>query len=487
MGCGSSHTAPPERGTATEDKKGNQPTPPEKHPNTKSGQQQGAQPQSNVADNNTTARPAAKTTPPSAASSNLPGCKAGKDKYMALPCMRACDQDGKLYYLACFCNDFNDLSGLSVVCRSVTGTVWMRSMTDEEVETWKVSSNIQMAWSAFWRSLNAAFVKSEPPRAIATTGNKRRLDIPLRLNKDKSALISIELANCGDDDSLTHQHFFLPFLSAYTKRNQTPPPNAEVLNVTEGRINIIEVTLESREESIETKGKILDGLRAEAKECQAEQGVTTGTVDRMEKQVRKAIKFCEHGREVHHLDGLYNEGGARSFQHIPWAIEHEPVYVDTRDEILNLLVEKYESVDGSHVPKTVIPTDPKAVEILKGVEDQATVWRVLESLDRLDENGFDAFELDELTKGGMQKKTPFSVLHSLRSSPPTQKGFTFSQTHLNPLIATDLFFYTPPPERKHMKIHEHPKPFTPTPPHRRAPPHCLGIDITIRPLRVLRD
>eukprot|EP01061_Rhynchopus_euleeides_P008574 TRINITY_DN17721_c0_g2_i1.p1 TRINITY_DN17721_c0_g2~~TRINITY_DN17721_c0_g2_i1.p1 ORF type:complete len:707 (+),score=225.19 TRINITY_DN17721_c0_g2_i1:248-2368(+) len=412
MGCGSSSHASQTRPAQT----GEKVEKPVAHPPVQQGTVvQNAQPvpgnsqDSQVVTNNNTA---ASSGGPATRRGNTPqelmGCKAGKDRHMSIPCLRVCDQDGKLYYLACYCNDFTDLSGISIVCRTVSGTVWMRSMTDEEVETWKETSQIQLAWPAFWRSLNAAFVKSEPPRAIATTGNKRRLDIPLR-TKDQRLLIPIELANCGSEPELTHQHFFLPFLTSYHKRKLDPPPNEAVLDATEGKINLLEVTASHEAEEIEGQAQELDHLRTQAKDSQAQQVETTETVDRMEKQVRKAIKFCEHGREVHHLDALYNEGGARTFQHIPWAVEHDPVYVDTRDEILNILVEKYESVDGSSVPKSIVPTDPRVMEILQGVQDQATVWRVLESLDKLDENDFDAFELDDLTKGGSLLHTAWAI------------------------------------------------------------------------------
>ena len=355
------------------------------------------------AQNHAAAMPAVQTVAPTRRGNSpeeLLGCKAGKDRHMYAPCLRVCDQDGKLYYLACYSNDPDELSGLSVVCRDATGTVWMRSMTDEEVVTWKTSSGINLAWPAFWRSLNAAFFKGEAPRAIATTGNKRRLDIPLK-TKDQRLLIPIELANLGGDASLTHQHVFLPFITSYTKRKANPPPNEPNLEVTEAKINELEVRTLHENDSIDVKSPAIDELHTAARDSQLEQVETTEQVEKIEKQVRKAIKFCEHGREVHHLDGLYNEGGARTFQHIPWAKEHEPTYIDTRDEILNLLVEKYEGGEGSWLPKPLNPQDPRVMEILQGVEDPHTVWRVVACLDRLDENDFDAFELDDLTNGGI--------------------------------------------------------------------------------------
>eukprot|EP01064_Diplonema_japonicum_P027157 TRINITY_DN389_c0_g1_i9.p1 TRINITY_DN389_c0_g1~~TRINITY_DN389_c0_g1_i9.p1 ORF type:complete len:656 (+),score=86.54 TRINITY_DN389_c0_g1_i9:147-2114(+) len=367
------------------------------------------------------------------------GPRSGKERYMNSPIMKEVDQDGKVYFLATYPAD-TDLGGLTVVCRDVSGTVWVKTMADSEIADWKATGAANVSWVTFWRAFTSAFIKGEPPRAIATTGNKRRLDISLKTSKDQRLLLPIELANFGNESSLTFTYFFLPFFDSYASRKRERAPSEDLLEATEANINLCEAKTDDILNSIELIFPKVENLRQDAREANQVQLEATEEVERIEKNVRKAKKYCLHGKAIHHLDGLYNEGGARPFQHLQWAKEHDPATITCDQGMLKLLTTKFESTQ-ERSPLKILPTDPNIQSILETTGDKEIAMKVLQCMDNIDEIDFNPFDLDKLTEGGALLTTAWVLTYkynlcSLFSiDPVTLKNFWLGVTagyHDNP-------------------------------------------------------
>eukprot|EP00659_Diplonema_papillatum_P011144 gene11144-17125_t len=319
----------------------------------------------------------------------------GKEKYLGHPILRESNQDGKVYQLAVYCNT-PKLDGLTFACRdALTGTVWMRTMDEEEVVLWKNKSASGLPWPVFWKYLTAAFTNTlrDPPRSIAIPGNKRRLDISIRgVTREDRHLLPTELANCGADPSITYTCYFLPFLESYTKRKTDRTRQEAAAEAAEPVINESESLVEETEGKIEALRPGVEVLRAELREVNQEKGELAG----LEKQVLRAIKHRSVEKGTHHLDALYNDGGARPFQHAFWAKEHEPVYIQTCPSLLQLLVKAHENaLDG--------PPRPPITDVAASLKGKKPLYNdietILQCIDAVDEHNFDPFLLDKMTNG----------------------------------------------------------------------------------------
>eukprot|EP01059_Diplonema_ambulator_P006062 TRINITY_DN15837_c0_g1_i1.p1 TRINITY_DN15837_c0_g1~~TRINITY_DN15837_c0_g1_i1.p1 ORF type:complete len:672 (+),score=125.64 TRINITY_DN15837_c0_g1_i1:49-2064(+) len=337
------------------------------------------------------------------------GPRTGKEEHMRAPIIKEVDQDGKVYYLATYPADA-DMGGLTIVCRDVGGTVWVKTMADTEVAEWKKSGAPNMSWKTFWRAFTTAFVRGEPPRAVATTGNKRRLDISLKSGKDQRLLLPIELANFGTDANLTFTYFYLPFLDSYTLRKKQRAPSEDLLEATEANINIWEARTEDILASIDQTVPKVEQLRSKARTANQEQLESAENLEKVEKSVRKAKKYCMHGKSVHHLDGLYNEGGARPFQHLKWSKEHEPALIQCDEALLKVITHKYENTQDK-APLHISPTDPAVANMLEATQDREVTMKVLACLESLDDIHFNPFELDKLTEGGALLVTAWALTY----------------------------------------------------------------------------
>jgi len=332
---------------------------------------------------------------------------------MPFPALRDVDQDGRLFYMSAYAHA-GDYYGLTLACRTQEGEVWAKAMDDPELRVFKEEHVKTLGWPSFWKALNSAFSKGEPPRAIAAVGGKKRLDIPLKSSKDPQTItMPVLLDPMGTDAAVTHAHFVEPFLVMYRRRKtrkcageegQKVIPEAEH-EQREGRLNLCLADKRAQEAVADKRLPLVEPLRTEAQTAQKEQQESVAEVDKIARQVRKLQKGAN---DLHHLDGLYKEGGARHFQHSSWSSPHEPCNLEGDDVALKMMAVLQE--DSNPAKLLSGPNDPELQRLLETTPESKVpgVLRVLQNLDQWDYN---AFEMDELTDGCALLYTAWALHH----------------------------------------------------------------------------
>ena len=345
---------------------------------------------------------------------------SGKEKHLSSPVMREVDQDGKRYFFVLYGNT-PDHVGLTIACRDVVGTVWARSMTDDDIiELKNIHTKLtapSLSWPQFWKSLTAAFIKAPgPPRAIATPGNQRRLDITLHTSKEQRILLPVYLSNYGNDKSLTYNYFFYPFLTSYSgikSKDQSKEKREaeEICCQKESKLNILEAQYHIQKDAVDEHVPKVEEQQLQSRREHQKIAELVEEVSKIEKQVRRSRRALA-GDAMHHLDALYNVGGTRPFQHTTWAREYDPVWHTPNNALLQLEEEQFEGqLAESGNPPLQSPSDPILKALVSGIEDQTTAWKIIACLKKLDEHEFDAFELQELTDGGALLHVAWVLTH----------------------------------------------------------------------------
>eukprot|EP01065_Artemidia_motanka_P021428 TRINITY_DN25606_c1_g1_i1.p1 TRINITY_DN25606_c1_g1~~TRINITY_DN25606_c1_g1_i1.p1 ORF type:complete len:696 (+),score=186.40 TRINITY_DN25606_c1_g1_i1:65-2152(+) len=337
----------------------------------------------------------------------------GRERHMPLPAMREVDQDGRVFYMSAFPH-LGEYRGLTLACRNQEGEVWARQLSDEETKELREDKAKTLGWPSFWKALNSAFTKGEPPRAVADFGSRKRLDIPLKSSKEPQVtMVPVTLDPLGASPSATYTHYVSPFLVMYSRRKARKLQGEEGVKVTpesehearESRINLDNATRCRHEMTVAGRLPLVEPLRNEAQEAQKEQQEVASELDRVNRAVRR---LRQGSRQTHHLDGIYREGGARSFQHTRWSAPHEPHALEACDLTLRLTADRL--AGGDPAALLTPPTDPELQKLLETVPGEKA-RAVMEHLQHLDQWHYNCFKLEKATDGTALVHTAWALHH----------------------------------------------------------------------------
>eukprot|EP01062_Namystynia_karyoxenos_P006617 TRINITY_DN1231_c2_g1_i1.p1 TRINITY_DN1231_c2_g1~~TRINITY_DN1231_c2_g1_i1.p1 ORF type:complete len:465 (+),score=132.46 TRINITY_DN1231_c2_g1_i1:131-1525(+) len=165
-------------------------------------------------------------------------------------------------------------------------------------------------------------------------------------------------------------------------------------------LNQHEVGAKTGEETATRLAPVVVPLRAEAKDLQ---GKSSDAQKKVDSTMRRIKNLRGGGSALHPLDGIYGQGGPRSFQHVSFAKCHEPREQETDPAFLELVKAKFPRPDKEDIPsfKAAMTTpleDPALKQMLQGMSHDKAL-KVFQCFQNMDSWDYDCFDVEDAGRG----------------------------------------------------------------------------------------
>ncbi|GET90536.1 hypothetical protein, conserved [Leishmania tarentolae] len=300
----------------------------------------------------------------------------------------------------------------------ITGSVYARSYTDEELGQAKQAAGVGFSWAPFFKSIATALIKS---KATVNSLHATRKDANFTIfnSKDPSRtypfVVPMELVSNGSSPNGREVFRFVmhPLTRAlqYNRTNSALSVREESAENLECDLTVQSAVTKQHTTYVEKLLPTVHPLREESA-LHSHRALVAG---REVRNLERCLKARE-GKIVtkHPLDRLYDEGGAQSFQHTLWSIEHIP-QEEEPDEVLSFCIRcafplspdmKLSDISGV----LQRPEIQRQIEANGNGQVIAEAFEIFKGIDRWD---YDTIQLEIITDGNALFYTTYLLIYKL--------------------------------------------------------------------------
>lgn len=130
--------------------------------------------------------------------------------------------------------------------------------------------------------------------------------------------------------------------------------------------------------------------------------------------VERKIRKLHSGKGKNPIDGVYEDGGARTFQHCPDAEEHVPVPKDPKliEPLLDYIQKRLPLAEGEDMTAPAkCPSDPALAELYNN--GGTLVQSTMKALQKLDEWDMSVFQIEKATDGNALSTVAYAMMYKL--------------------------------------------------------------------------
>ena len=291
--------------------------------------------------------------------------------------------------------------------------VYKSVLTDAEFTEVKTAQNITWGWPAVFKSLSVEVGKGRAKVVIGDTGSKVEFSITSVKDPKVQQVLTIPLTQDNARNAIA-THIVLPMMNMVQKKRQGGEERDKETKM--GKLEAQSIALEASitlhratQERIQPH---IVPLREEAASYSKASAELSSNIARIERRLRK----LHSDREKNFHDGLFDEGGARHFQHLQQSEDHVPVERSYDGDVLNEWLRSVFPMKAGEDLKTVLtrpPTDPAVVQMLEKAPNKQGAEDAMKVFQRLDDWDMSVFELEKATDNTALFHVTYAMLYKL--------------------------------------------------------------------------
>jgi hypothetical protein len=307
-------------------------------------------------------------------------------------------------------------AGLSMVYYVMrTQQIYAFEVSDAELEEMKNAASVSFGWSAIFKSIASDFMKGKAK--VNTANDVATVNIEVTSVKDKNSqkmafkLPLVPTVGAGERFKCLTEPLARVVLR---KRQQTDEREREIkYSRMQSMMVVSDANMSKHKAIVDRVMKIIVPLREESArhaKSSAELSAKIASTDRR-------IRSLQRGKEQNGLDAMYEKGGARPFQHLPFAEEHLPKEVDEEtllgDKSLDYIKDVFPlPADTTVATLTKPPTDSRLVSLYESAP-RDVIDGMLQVFTRLDDWDMSVFELEKATNNNALFYVTYAMLYKL--------------------------------------------------------------------------
>lgn len=343
----------------------------------------------------------------------------GKEKYIQEYGALAMDDktgEGVSGTLVLFCHNVTEDVILSYR-DNISGTVYARSYTDQELTDAKEEAGITFSWGPFFKSLASAVLKSKAVVLASSSGKKDVLFTVTSSKEPGSFPFKVSLAVVSDgftpDFKAVHQYVVEPLsrLLMSNRSRTTGHPKEREASRLECDLSSSSASIRKYKATIDRLLPLIRPLREESA-IRSHAAMAAGRAVRdMERSIR-VHRDCQ--TKKHPLDTVYEDGGAQYFQHVTWSPEHHPHEEEPDDTLSACIRELFPLQPGMSLEMIGTILDrPDFKKLTEFNDNRQVVTEALEIFKGIDRWDYDTIQLEIITNGNALYYTTYLLFYKL--------------------------------------------------------------------------
>ncbi len=307
-------------------------------------------------------------------------------------------------------------SGLSFSFRETkTGVLYVKDYDDNELAKAKDSAGISHGWAPFFKSIAADVSKGKA--VITSIQGAIVLAVSITSTKDATSNQAFTVTMKPKPNPPSQADLIAYMIAPMSRmvqarRLSTADMDKELRFVKiECEQTVKEASQRKNQQIIDRLKPMMNSLREESERLGKSSGTLAQQVHRAERRLRKLQRPKDR---KHALDVLYEDGGARPFQHIPQAEEHEPVEKSYSADLCEVIRKNFNGkfdqgmVDAIASISRTAPSSPE-MKAIKAFNESID----LNCFSRIDFWDYNVFKVEEMTNGNSLFYTTYAILHKL--------------------------------------------------------------------------
>eukprot|EP00388_Colpodella_angusta_P045048 GDKK01064801.1.p1 GENE.GDKK01064801.1~~GDKK01064801.1.p1 ORF type:complete len:610 (-),score=139.47 GDKK01064801.1:524-2353(-) len=289
--------------------------------------------------------------------------------------------------------------------------LYVATFTDEEFQAKKEASQITLSFNAIFKSIVTETAKGKVKVAVQEASVSAQFNISSVKDAKTTQILPITLDVATDPKAIAKNKYLLePFSRMISKKRTNVEDKEKEMKVSRMQMHslISAASVSTSRHTIERIQKIIVPLREEAAQHSKQTNELVAKVEQLERRIRKLKHRSTTNK--HPLDGMYEEGGARSFVHLPDAEEHIPSLREINDQQLDIIKHKFPLATGTELATiSATPSDPVYAKLMKDPQVAST----MKNLEKLDSWDMSVFDIERDTNGNALYVVCYSILQKM--------------------------------------------------------------------------
>lgn len=345
---------------------------------------------------------------------------AGKAKYISdVGAVFMQGEEGKRFSTAVtsavvFVN--KNLETVFCVHNGKTNAFYVSALTDDALAKVKDDCQVSFTFTAVFKSIATELVKGRAKITIKDKEDTAAIEFAVTSVKDAKTTQRLTLTlkrEHGDVQALSLKYLITPITMMVQKRRQATEDKDKELKTcklhSQGMIQ--EASIAKNKGIVDRIQPIIVPLREESTGYAKASAELVAKIASCERRIRKLHSAAEKNP----IDGLYEDGGARWYQHCPDAEDHVPHVKRTADwdSLCDVLKSRFPLKEGEDLPSLQkAPADPLLAQLYdKCPADMLN--NTMKALQNLDEWHMSVFDLEKATGGCALQTITYAILYKL--------------------------------------------------------------------------
>jgi len=345
--------------------------------------------------------------------------------------------------------------GLAISFRDNQGVVHAKEWaTDAELTDAKAAVT-DAPWAVFFKSIASDVLKGKAK--VSTAGGAWQCTFLIGKEAKTATPFTVKLDKLGNSPPLVHRMLLTPLVRMAQKKRLEPEKEARFIQLECGIHVHQQVIAGAQKAALERQPRVTILRNDAASAMRAESQLRVKMQDAQLKLQRlRGAKGKAGGKggkggkaeaatgPLSELDAMYEEGGARQFQHLRTAIHHVPVETPMHDAVATVATTVFplKANEQLVVKLKAAPSNPTIQKLMKDLGgNKQMVEGTLLAFQKLDEWDFNVFDVEDATGGNALQVVTYALLHKL----DLVNHFQLNPTTLRKFLAALQAGYHPNP------------------------------------------